>query len=145
MGHALKKNDGPSIEFLLDQVAPILNISSNKYYKVALGIMDELVSRYDELPSPNRDSMISILAQAIETYENTLPEVESFNKAVSELPADVSMLRLLMDQHGLGVADLPEIGSKSMVSRVLSGERELSKKHIRALSERFGIDPGLFF
>ena len=55
------------------------------------------------------------------------------------------MLRLLMDQYDLGVADLPEIGSKSMVSRVLSGERSLNKKHIKALSERFGIDPGLFF
>jgi HTH-type transcriptional regulator/antitoxin HigA len=32
-----------------------------------------------------------------------------------------------------------------MVSRVLSGERNLSKKHIQALSERFDIKPGLFF
>ena len=54
------------------------------------------------------------------------------------------MLRLLMDQYDLGVADLPEIGSKSMVSRVLSGERSLNKKHITALSERFGINPGFF-
>ena len=60
-------------------------------------------------------------------------------------PADLAMLCLLMDQHDLGTADLPEIGSKSMVSRVLSGERNLSKKHIQALSERFDINPGLFF
>jgi HTH-type transcriptional regulator/antitoxin HigA len=60
-------------------------------------------------------------------------------------PADLAMLRLLMDQHDLGTADLPEIGSKSMVSRVLSGERNLNKHHIQALSKRFGIDPGLFF
>jgi antitoxin component HigA of HigAB toxin-antitoxin module len=31
------------------------------------------------------------------------------------------------------------------VSRVLSGERNLRKKHIQALSERFGLYPGLFF
>jgi HTH-type transcriptional regulator/antitoxin HigA len=42
----------------------------------------------------------------------------------------LAVLRLLMNQHGLGTADLPEIGSKSMVSRVLSGKRSLSKKHI---------------
>jgi len=36
-------------------------------------------------------------------------------------------------------------GSKSMVSRVLSGERSLNKNHIMALSKRFNIDPGLFF
>jgi len=28
---------------------------------------------------------------------------------------------------------------------VLSGERNLSKKHIQALSKRFGIEPGMFF
>ena len=60
-------------------------------------------------------------------------------------PADLTMLRLLMDQYGLGTADLPEIGSKSMVSRVLSGKRNLNKKHIQALAGRFGINPGLFF
>ncbi len=56
-----------------------------------------------------------------------------------------SRIQVLMNQHGLGIADLPEIGSKSMVLRVLSGKRSLSKKHIQALAERFGINPGLFF
>lgn len=42
-------------------------------------------------------------------------------------------------------ACLPEIGSKSVVSRVLSGERNLTKKHIQALSQRFGISPAVFF
>ena len=62
-----------------------------------------------------------------------------------EQPADQATLRLLMTQHQLATADLPEIGSKSMVSRVLSGERSLNKNHIKALSQRFQIDPGLFF
>ena len=62
-----------------------------------------------------------------------------------EQSSDLAVLRLLMDQHNLGTADLPEIGSKSMVSRVLSGQRNLNKKHIKALSERFKIDPALFF
>jgi HTH-type transcriptional regulator / antitoxin HigA len=48
---------------------------------------------------------------------------------------DLAMLRLLMDLYNLGMADLTEIGLKSMVSRVLSGERQLNKKHIKALSD----------
>ncbi len=68
-----------------------------------------------------------------------------FENQASEGPTELAMLRLLMDQHHLGMANLPEIGSKSMVSRVWSGERSLSKKHIQALSNRFGIDPALFF
>ena len=60
-------------------------------------------------------------------------------------PANLSLLRILMDQHNLGTADLPEIGSKSMVSPVLSGERALNKNLIKTLSKRFNIEPGLFF
>jgi HTH-type transcriptional regulator/antitoxin HigA len=61
------------------------------------------------------------------------------------VPRDLAVLGVLMDQYGLGVNDLPEIGSKSLVSRILSGERNLTKKHIQALSKRFGINPANFF
>ncbi len=50
-----------------------------------------------------------------------------------------------MNQYNLGVSDVPEIGSKSMVSRVLSGKRDLNKNHIKALSDRFDINPDIFF
>ena len=51
-----------------------------------------------------------------------------------------------MEQHDLGVADLPEIGSKSLVSRILNGRgRNLTRDHIAALSERFGVSPAVFF
>ena len=86
-----------------------------------------------------------MLSEAISEYESRDREMLAFEVEASAGPADLAMLRLLMDQHSLGMADLPELGSKSMVSRVLSGERSLSKKHIKALSERFRLDPGLFF
>ncbi|MGQ7145255.1 helix-turn-helix domain-containing protein, partial [Escherichia sp. SS-MK2] len=38
----------------------------------------------------------------------------------------------------------PEIGSKSMVSRVLSGKRKLTLEHAKKLATRFGISPALF-
>ena len=50
-----------------------------------------------------------------------------------------------MDQHNLGTADLPEIGSKSLVSKILHGHRRLTIDHINALSKKFGISPVLFF
>jgi len=52
----------------------------------------------------------------------------------------------LMDQHELGVADLPEIGSKSLVSKILNErDRQLTRQHIDALSRRINISPALFF
>ena len=56
----------------------------------------------------------------------------------------ISLLKLLMNQHHLGVADLPEIGSKSLVSKILNGHRRLTISHIEVLSKRFGISPLLF-
>lgn len=56
------------------------------------------------------------------------------------------MLRLLIDQHGLGVADLPEIGSKSLVSRILNRKGyDLTRRHIEALAKRFSGIPALSF
>ena len=86
-----------------------------------------------------------MLSRSIEAYENKDPDLMTFHAQAMGQPADLAALRVIMDQHNLGTADLPEIGSKSMVSRVLSGERSLSKKHIAALSDRFNISPSLFF
>ncbi|MDN5451459.1 MAG: helix-turn-helix domain-containing protein, partial [Enterobacterales bacterium] len=38
-----------------------------------------------------------------------------------------------------------EIGSKSLVSMILSGKRSLTIEHIKALSKRFNVRPDLFF
>jgi len=50
-----------------------------------------------------------------------------------------------MDEHSLGQGDLPEIGSQSLVSKILNGERQLTLEHIRSLSKRFGVSPTVFF
>lgn len=102
--------------------------------------MDELVEDYDA----NRP-LIDVLAHSIERWESEAGEFADFNARVAKLN-DVDVLRLLMEQHGLGVADLPEIGSKSLVSKILNGRgRNLTKDHINALSKRFAISPALFF
>jgi antitoxin component HigA of HigAB toxin-antitoxin module len=41
-------------------------------------------------------------------------------------------------------SDLGELlGNRSLGSKVLRGERELSKTHLRILAERFKVDAGL--
>lgn len=47
------------------------------------------------------------------------------------MPGGIAVIRTLMDQYGLTLSDLPEIGSKSMVSRVLSGKRKLTLEHAK--------------
>jgi len=125
--------------------APYLPIRDDAHYEEALTLIESLLEEAEDSPDDPLNAVIDLLGHAIEAYENQDKELVGFEQRALEQPADLALLRLLMAQHRLGTADLPEIGSKSMVSRVLSGERSLNKKHIAALSERFRIDPGLFF
>ena len=57
----------------------------------------------------------------------------------------IDFLASRIDQHNLTYADLKnEIGSKSLVSQILSGQRSLTIPHIKALSARFGVKPEWF-
>lgn len=125
--------------------APYLHIRDVQHYKEALTLIENLLEEAEDSLEDPMNAVIDMLSHSIELYENTNKELAEMDARVMEQPADLAMLRVLMDQHNLGTADLPEIGSKSMVSRVLSGERSLNKKHIQALSQRFSINPGLFF
>jgi len=52
----------------------------------------------------------------------------------------------LIQANGLKQKDLVGIfKTASVVSEVLNGKRELTKEHIKRLSERFNVSPELFF
>ncbi|MET0126814.1 MAG: helix-turn-helix domain-containing protein, partial [Pseudomonas caspiana] len=57
---------------------------------------------------------------------------------------EVDLLKALMLQNQLTGADLPEIGDKSVVSRILSGQRRLTIEMVARLAARFHVDPGAF-
>lgn len=125
---------------LLDEAGFIGHIANEEDYAQALALMDDLIEGYET----NRP-LVEILARSIEIWENESDEFADFNARVAKL-GGVDVLRLLMEQHGLGVADLPEIGSKSLVSKILNGRgRNLTRDHIDALSKRFSLSPALFF
>lgn len=63
-----------------------------------------------------------------------------------KLPPEIKSLRTLIKRHGLSLSDLKdEIGSKSIVSMILSGQRNLTKRHIENLCNRFQTNPSIFF
>ncbi|MDE9433575.1 helix-turn-helix domain-containing protein [Xenorhabdus bovienii] len=115
------------------------NSSSENDYRDALAMVDYLIENDDESP------LIDILAAKIAEYENNNERFAEFNKAVEDMPTGVAALRVLMDQYGLTYSDLQEeIGSKSLISQILSGKRSLTITHIKALSERFNVRPDIF-
>jgi HTH-type transcriptional regulator / antitoxin HigA len=79
-----------------------------------------------------------LLTLLIETYE------EKHYPLRSASPLEV--LTELMAANNLRQKDLAGVlGSESIVSEVLSGKRELNKRHIERLSKKFKVSPELFF
>ena len=96
-------------------------------------------------PQDTLNGLIELVSRAISAYEAKDSSLVAFGEAAENNASDVVVLRLLMSQHQLTGAELPEIGDKTLVSKILSGERNLTKQHIEKLAKRFQIDPGLFF
>ena len=118
----------------LTAVAPFLaGIQNEEQYTQALELVDHLLLNDPENP------LLDLVCAKITAWEESAPEFAEFNAMAQAMPGGT-----LMDQYGLTLSDLPEIGSKSMVSRVLSGKRKLTLEHAKKLATRFGISPALF-
>lgn len=106
-------------------------IKNQKDYEEALKLVEELMSRS---PDPNSDegAQLELLSVLIEDYESKL--------FPSALPTPVEAIKFRMEQSGLKPVDLvPYLGSRSRVSEVLSGKRQLTPDMMRALSAGLGI------
>lgn len=137
MSHAALKN---TAQKLSQQASFLVEIVDNDEYEQALALIDELFEDYD-----NQQVLIGLLSKSIERWEQESEDFAEFNKQIADGDPAVSVLRLLMDQHDLGVSDFPEVGSKSLVSKILNQHRQLTREHIDLLSKRFSISPALFF
>ena len=115
------------------------------HFHKALALIEELLQEAEDSKNDTLNGLIELLSRAIGSYEDRMEDVVRFEAGALDTPADIATLRLIMDQYELGVADFPEIGDKSLISRILSGERNLTKQHIAKLADRFHVNPGLFF
>lgn len=124
---------------------PLINIETDEQYEATLETLEQILeSASDTLDDP-MNPLIDMLSHAIERYESQDEELMAFIGEAETLPADIALLRTLMSQHHLTGSDLPEIGDKTMVSKVLNGKRILSRQAIEKLSERFELKPAMFF
>lgn len=134
-----------SVTNFAQEAEPFTHIKNDEAYQGALAVVRNLMESAEDDPNSPLNWAIEGFAKAIAHYENQLPEVQEFEAAAANTPADIAMLRLLMEQHELKGTDFPEIGDKTLISKILNGSRSLTKDHITKLAERFDISPALFF
>jgi HTH-type transcriptional regulator/antitoxin HigA len=120
----------------LRQLVPLGVLRSEKDYRKAVAILDEILDEIGENETHPLADLAEALALFIESYEDTHAKVQE--------AAAPEILRSLMQEHGLTQSDLPEIGSQGVVSEILSGTRELNVRQIRRLAKRFGVSPAVF-
>lgn len=122
-----------------------VDIKTESDYQGALETLESVMeSASDTLDDP-LNPLINMISHAIEEYESQDQELMAFIAEAGDMSADVALLKTLMSQHGLTGSEVPEIGDKTMVSKVLNGKRQLTRQAIERLSDRFGIRPAMFF
>lgn len=125
--------------------APMLFLKNEEAYENALIMVEHLMEFVGENEALPENLLISLLHNAIHLYESKNKNIADFNDELKLLNSDVATLRMIIDQYQLNLDDFPEIGHKSLISKILAGTRSLTKNHIIKLSERFHLDPALFF
>ena len=124
----------------------ILHIKSGKSYEEALELIEHLFNESNDTVDEPLNDLINIVANSIEKYESSQDDIVKFDSEVNNRSQEISVLRVLMDQHNLTLSGFKdEIGSKSLVSMILNGKRNLTKEHITKLSKRFSLNPAVFF
>jgi len=115
---------------------PLRPIRTEAELDAASAIIDELTGR-DDLSSTESD-YLDVLGDLVEKYEDEHVEMPHVS--------DAEMLRSLMEEIGVRQADIVRgTGiSKTVLSLILNGKRNLTREHIEALSTYFGVNPAAF-
>ncbi|MFJ3482781.1 type II toxin-antitoxin system HigA family antitoxin [Pseudomonas sp. NPDC090202] len=118
-------------------VAPLLNKpETEEEYDLLVRSLDELLDIIGESEIHPLNRLAILIGNAIEAYDHEhrpMPQVSG-----------IETLRYLMREHGLNQGDLPEVGTQSVISEILSGKRQINLRQVRQLSERFSVPVEVF-
>lgn len=118
---------------------PLAEIRTQSDYAAAIKMIDELSIIDDRRLTPGQADYLYVLSELVETYEHKQHQID-----LSAL-SGIEMLKFLLDENDMTASDLGRLlGNRQLGAVILRGERELSKAHIRKLSERFSVGAELF-
>jgi len=102
-------------------------------YRNALNVLDGMAGFQ---MNADQEDYFEAIATFVEKYEAQRHAVQARHLS------PVEVLRSLMAERGMNESDLGRLlGDRSLGHRILTGERELSKTHIRVLANHFALNP----
>lgn len=115
-------------------------IRSAADYTAAAAVVDRLAVKGEGNLTPAERDRLAIFTTLIEDWDRRHFEDE-LNKHTSPLDA----LLALIEAHGMSASDLGRLlGNRALGSKILRGERQLSRSNIHRLAEHFRVSPALF-
>ncbi len=102
----------------------------------AMEIIDALAG---QKLTKDQDAYLDLVSELVEKYD-----AERAGRKLSKMSPRVA-LRYILKQAGLTPSDLGKLlGDRSLGIKILEGQREMSKAHIRKLAQTFKVSPALF-
>ena len=120
-----------------NSLAPVLTApQSEDDHEYLAAVLDEILDAGGADETSPLATLAERIGELIEVYERERHPIPDAS------PAEV--LAFLMDQNGLKLEDLPEVGTRSVGSAVLNGKRGLDVRQVAALSKQFGVPADVF-
>jgi HTH-type transcriptional regulator/antitoxin HigA len=102
-------------------------------YRNALAALDAMAGFK---MNADQEDYFDAVATFVEKYEAKHHAIEGTKMT------PIQLIKSLMKEHSMSASDLGRLlGDRSLGHRILTGERELSKAHVRVLAEHFSLDP----
>lgn len=117
-------------------IAPIFALRNEADYDAAVARLNALLDEVGTNEQHPLYSLLDTLGTLIQTYE-------AEHHAIANASGP-ELLRYLMEEHGVSIAALSEIGSPEMIEGYLAGSEELSLEQVRILARRFHVAPAAF-
>ena len=112
-------------------------VRDESHYEALLAFVDECVDRFGAEEHHPVFALVDLAADRIREYEGRVhPWPDTLSAA--------GMLACLMEEHGLKQSDLPEVGTQSVISDLLTGKRRLNLRQVCALAARFHVPMEVF-
>ncbi|GMU22983.1 MAG: hypothetical protein AMXMBFR13_30670 [Phycisphaerae bacterium] len=119
---------------------PLRPIRNRREYDQAAALLDRLAVRPEGTLTAGQRDYFETLTLLVADYD----ERHFQSQAAQRTP--LQTLKYLMNESGMKTSDLGRLlGNRGLASLILNGHRQLSKTHIRLLSEHFMVEPSLFF
>jgi HTH-type transcriptional regulator / antitoxin HigA len=119
-------------------VLPPRAIADQVDYENTIEMLDRLTSI--ARLSKGQERYLETLSVLVAAYESERHAIETDDLS------PIQVLEHLLEANGMNASQLGELlGNRALGSKILRGQRELSKNHIRILARRFNVSPSLFF